>query len=113
MSRHALYRFDELDDPGARGFTITVDGEPVEGFVVRHGTAVHAYLNRCPHARLPLEWQTDRFLDDAGNYIFCANHAALFRIEDGYCIAGPCAQKSLTRLPVAVREGWIYYGPED
>lgn len=44
----------------------------------------------------------DQFLNLDGDLIQCATHDALFRLEDGVCIAGPCAGRSLTRLRVEV-----------
>jgi len=46
-----------------------------------------------------LGWQPDRFLDDSASLIQCATHGALFLIENGECIAGPCAGQSLTAVP--------------
>ncbi|WP_408005462.1 Rieske (2Fe-2S) protein [Pseudomonas huanghezhanensis] len=70
--------------------------------VVRRAGQVYAYQNRCPHRGVPLEWLPDQFLDTSASLIRCATHGALFLIEDGQCIAGPCEGKSLT--PVACYE---------
>jgi len=35
----------------------------------------------------------------SASLIQCATHGALFLIESGECIAGPCAGQSLTALP--------------
>ena len=37
----------ELDDPGARGFTMGRGTWPLRGFVVRRGAELRAYLNHC------------------------------------------------------------------
>jgi nitrite reductase/ring-hydroxylating ferredoxin subunit len=42
----------------------------------------------------------DQFLDERRELIVCATHAALFRIDDGRCIAGPCAGAYLRKLSV-------------
>ena len=76
--------------------------------LVRRGSLIRAYLNRCPHTGSPLNWLPDRFLDDDAKRIVCATHAALFRMEDGYCLAGPCAGQSLTSLPVVIRNSDVY-----
>ena len=49
-----------------------------------------------------LDWVPDRFMSEDGSYIMCATHGALFEIEDGDCIAGPCAGDRLTDVPVTV-----------
>ncbi|MFN3355944.1 MAG: Rieske (2Fe-2S) protein [Pseudomonas sp.] len=65
---------------------------------VRRDGIAYFYINRCPHRGIPLEWQPDQFLDDSASLIQCATHGALFLIENGECIAGPCAGKSLKAL---------------
>jgi len=101
----ALCALDDLADPGARGFTAELGGRPLELFVVRKGGAVHGYVNRCPHTGVNLEWLADQFLDEDGALIVCATHGALFQIESGYCVAGPCAGDRLRPVPVAVADG--------
>jgi len=103
-----LCHLDDIADPGARGFRAPVGGEPRSLFVVRRGRTVYGYVNSCPHTGVALEWVPDRFLDPDGELIVCAMHGALFRIEDGVCIAGPCAGDSLRPVPVEVtRDGSI------
>jgi nitrite reductase/ring-hydroxylating ferredoxin subunit len=78
-------------------------------FVVRGDGGLRGYLNRCPHRGLPLNWLPDRFLDADGIHIQCANHGALFNIDDGYCVAGPCAGGRLTPVRLITRgtELWL------
>jgi nitrite reductase/ring-hydroxylating ferredoxin subunit len=103
-----LCGFDELAEPGCRGFAVP----PAAGdlgaeslFVVRRDGQVYGYLNRCPHTGAPLEWQPHQFLDPDGSFIQCALHGALFQPEDGYCVSGPCAGDRLQSLRVEVRAG--------
>jgi nitrite reductase/ring-hydroxylating ferredoxin subunit len=37
--------------------------------------------------------------------ILCATHGAEFRIEDGYCVLGPCTGQSLEPVAVKLRDG--------
>ncbi|MCG7985298.1 MAG: Rieske (2Fe-2S) protein [Candidatus Thiodiazotropha lotti] len=104
-SIHRLCRFDELEDPGSRGFSVELEGGVQEILVVRKGGRVYGYLNRCPHTGINLEWQPDQFLDLSQSYIQCVTHGALFRVEDGLCLRGPCAGDALSPIPVDVREG--------
>lgn len=96
----ALCGLDDIEDPGARGFAIERDGRLQDIFIVRRGEQVHGYVNKCPHTGGPLDWAPDQFIDSDQNLIQCATHDALFRIGDGFCVAGPCAGQSLT--PVAI-----------
>ncbi len=102
-----LCRFDELADPDSRGFALQTAAGPQDIFIVRRGAEAFAYVNHCPHTGSPLDWLPDQFLSLDRRLIQCALHAALFRIEDGRCVAGPCAGQALTSVPVALEEGWI------
>ena len=106
--RHFLCRFDELDDPGARGFSLPLSSETLELVVVRREGAVFAYRNRCPHTGVNLEWREDHFLDLSGCFIQCATHGALFKPEDGYCVRGPCAGQRLTPLKLVMVSERLY-----
>lgn len=66
-----------------------------------------AYVNDCPHANTPLDWQPGQFLSADRQFILCATHGARFRIRDGYCIHGPCIGASLIAVPIALRDGSV------
>jgi len=97
----------ELGEDGARAFTIGGGDWPLRGFVVRAGAAVRGYVNRCPHAGHPLNLLPHRFLTTDATLIVCASHGALFEKDGGYCVAGPCAGRSLTRIALEVRSGFV------
>jgi nitrite reductase/ring-hydroxylating ferredoxin subunit len=100
-----LCRLDEIPDPGGKGFTFGEGKTREEIFVLRKGGKVYGYVNRCPHAGVPLDWTPDRFLDHTNTLIMCATHGALFGIEDGLCVAGPCKGRSLAAIDVTVASG--------
>jgi nitrite reductase/ring-hydroxylating ferredoxin subunit len=97
----------ELDATGAKEFEY---GDPRRywGFVVRSGGAVRGYVNACPHVGLPLNLSGDHFFDAEGKLLLCQMHGALFRPEDGYCVAGPCAGERLKLLAIEVRDGAVW-----
>lgn len=97
----------DLGDPDARGFTMGAGEWPLRGFVVRRGDIVRAYVNHCPHAGFPLNWQPDVFLAPGEQLIRCIMHGALFDIESGDCVAGPCLGHALQPVPVHVRDGCV------
>lgn len=99
-----LIKSVELEEGQSKGFVMT--GTPI--FIVRHQGKVWAYRNSCPHRKTPLEWLPNQFLDDDKLFIQCATHGALFTIENGLCISGPCYQKSLISLKVEERDEAIY-----
>ena len=100
-------RLSELEGGGARGFTIGGAAWPLRGFVVRVGDRVYGYLNRCPHAGHPLDLRPQQFLTCDGTLILCSSHGALFEKASGYCVAGPCAGRSLSPVPLQVRCGFV------
>jgi nitrite reductase/ring-hydroxylating ferredoxin subunit len=108
---------EDLPDAGereGREFDVRPDGY-AKLFLVRRGDEVFAYLNRCPHRGTPLNWVPDQFLDRERNHILCATHGALFRLEDGHCLAGPCAGDALDPVEIELRDGAVYlvgYSPE-
>ena len=107
--RYPLCRKDELADPGSRGFSLKLHGEDLHLLVVCQEGQVYAFRNRCPHTGVNLEWRPDQFLDHSERYIQCATHGALFRIEDGFCLRGPCAGASLESLALIDEDGWLYF----
>ena len=98
---------DTVADGKARNFVLQLRAGRFHGFVVRQGETVHGYVDRCPHAGVPMARQLDDYLTPAGELIACSWHGALFRIEDGVCVGGPCVGQSLTPWPVGVRDGRI------
>jgi nitrite reductase/ring-hydroxylating ferredoxin subunit len=97
-----LCRLEEIEDGEGRGFSLGEGTEAVDIVVVREGERVYGYVNSCPHTGTPLDWTPDQFMSEDGGHILCATHGALFRIENGHCLAGPCMGDSLTAAPVAL-----------
>jgi nitrite reductase/ring-hydroxylating ferredoxin subunit len=102
-----LCRLDDLPDPGARNFVLQIGDAFFHGFVVRRGEAATGFVDRCPHAGLPLAQELDRYLTRDGALILCSWHGALFRPDDGFCVGGPCAGRSLEPWPVSVVDGTV------
>lgn len=100
-------RLAELERQGARAFAIGAGDWPLRGFIVRAGSSVQGYVNRCPHAGHPLNLLPDRFLTDDGALILCCSHGALFEKSTGYCVAGPCAGRSLISIELEIRDGFV------
>lgn len=91
---HFLCTSAELGEGQSRGFT----RENLELLGIRRQGTVYLYRNRCPHRGIPLNWQPDQFLDSSASLITCARHGALFLIESGECVAGPCEGDALEPL---------------
>lgn len=98
---------DLIADGAARNYVLQIGDKRFHGFVVRRGEAVFGYADRCPHQGLPLAQELDRYLTPDGDLIMCSWHGAVFSVEEGACVGGPCLGARLTSWPVEVREGRV------
>ena len=97
-----LCKTTDIDDPGSKSFEAKIKHETHSIFIVKKNGEFHAYYNQCPHTGANLEWQEDQFLDMDKELIQCATHDALFTIDTGECIAGPCVGDSLKEIPLKI-----------
>lgn len=103
-----LCKTTDIEDPGSKSFEVKIGRETRSMFVVHKNGEFFAYHNQCPHTGASLEWQEDQFLDLDKALIQCATHDALFLIDTGECIAGPCAGDMLRAIPITIKDGSIY-----
>ena len=90
-------------------FSLTDGGIEQQAFVLRFQGQVVAYLNRCAHTGLELDWIAGRFLDAEGRWLICAAHGALYEPTTGGCAAGPCVGRGpLVPVPVVEIDGVVY-----
>jgi nitrite reductase/ring-hydroxylating ferredoxin subunit len=89
-------------------FALPELGEHVTGFVVRCNGVPHAYVNRCAHVPVELDWQEGDFFDLSGHYLICATHGAHYEPDSGKCVMGPCTGASLQPLTVVEHDGNVY-----
>lgn len=99
-----LCRASDITEGQSKG--LEIQGQRL--LVIRKNGALHVYENRCPHRGIPLEWLPDQFLDSSGSLIQCATHGALFLIDTGECVAGPCAGQALRARSAIERDGIIW-----
>ncbi len=92
----------EIADPGAKGFSLKQGRKERLLFLVKKEGQIYAYENHCPHAGINLEWQAHDFLDNDNAYIQCSVHGALFQIETGHCVGGPCNGTGLTCINIEI-----------
>lgn len=104
---HILCALEDIPLNSSKGFAADPEAYYADFLVVRTDEGVYAYRNHCPHAGAPMEWQPDQFLDYSQSYIQCGLHGALFQIESGYCVGGPCQGRSLESFPIEVRDGLL------
>ena len=106
-----LCDLNKIEDGGSDGFVVDTDGGRCGIIVIRQGGSFVSYINSCPHIGTPLEIQHGKFLDEAGEHILCSTHGALFQIEDGLCIAGPCINDRLSPVNLELHRGVLYVDP--
>lgn len=99
-----LFNITDITEDKAKGFTINEHSL----FAVKKDGQIYLYLNKCPHLNINLEFRPDDFLDSENNFIQCVNHGALFEIESGRCIAGPCSGQSLTPVKFKIENDQVF-----
>jgi nitrite reductase/ring-hydroxylating ferredoxin subunit len=110
---YVICRLDDIPSRKAKGFQLArIDPDGVERpwpiIVVRWGRHVFAYLNRCPHNGVALDWERNQFLDpDYGTRLMCGKHGARFDLATGLCVEGPCKGESLTPVASTILDGDI------
>ena len=86
-----LCNSSELVDGGkAVPFDVVYAGQTCRAFAVRFEGQVQAYLNRCTHVAMEMDYQPDRFFDESGRWLLCATHGAAYHPATGACAGGPC-----------------------
>ena len=99
---------DLVDGGMAVPFDVAYGGQTCRAFAIRYRGQVHAYLNRCTHVAMEMDWQPDRFFDDTGQWLLCGSHGAAYRPDTGACGGGPC-RGALTRINLTERDGVVHW----
>ncbi len=89
-----LCHIDDIAEGKTRGFEV---GD-LKIIALKKNAAVHLYVNRCPHLGLNLEFQPDDFLNYDETFIQCSTHGAMFTLDTGECVLGPCKGASLQEI---------------
>lgn len=84
----------DLIEGAAGGLAVPFDvlyaGQTCRAFAIRFEGLPHAYLNRCSHVAMELDWQPNRVFDNTGQWLLCASHGAAYKPDTGECAGGPC-----------------------
>ena len=92
----------------AVSFDVIYHGHACRAFAVRYDNRAYAYLNRCSHVPMEMDYQPDRFFDMTGHWLICATHGATYHPETGACQGGPC-QGGLVRINLEERDGVVHW----
>lgn len=104
----ALCKVSDISENSAKSLKINNNGSKIDAFIVKRNGNVYAYLNNCPHLGVSLNWSPDQFLSEDGSMIQCATHHALFEIESGHCVSGPCTGQALPGVAIEIRGEEVY-----
>jgi nitrite reductase/ring-hydroxylating ferredoxin subunit len=102
-NEHGMIAIDSADlVDGGKGirFALPALGEFVTGFVVRFQGKPYAYVNRCAHISVELDWNEGDFFTAQQDFLICSTHGANYRPDNGFCVMGPCKGKSLKPIKV-------------
>jgi nitrite reductase/ring-hydroxylating ferredoxin subunit len=88
-------------------FAILLRGALQEAFAIRFEGQPRAYVNRCAHVPMELDWNPGKFFDAEGSALICSTHGALYHPTSGRCLGGPCRGRGLHLLAVQERDGMI------
>jgi len=102
-----LCRSTDLQECGlAVSFDVLYQGQSCWAFAVRFQGEVHAYLNRCSHVAMEMDFQPNRFFDATGQWLICATHGALYAPDTGRCMNGPC-RGALIKIALSEQDGMV------
>ena len=100
--------FDLAEGALAVPFDVVYAGQTCRAFAVRYRGQPHAYLNRCTHVAMELDWQPNRIFDDSGQWLLCASHGAAYMPATGECAGGPC-HGGLVKIMLSEMDGVVYW----
>ena len=105
MMDHLLCQRGDIPEGGSNGFAFTDNTGALRNYmVINKSDTLYIYENSCPHIGVPLDFNPGKFLDTSGEMIICSTHGALFEIENGNCVSGPCAGKNLVAVAYEERD---------
>ena len=99
---------DLLEAGHAIPFDVVYAGQTCRAFAIRFKGTAHAYLNRCTHVAMELDWQPNRVFDATGQWLLCASHGAAYLPDTGQCAGGPC-QGGLVKIHLVDNDGVVYW----
>ena len=108
-----IARVGELAPGETKKFVFLAGGQEVEAFVLNVGGRHHAYVNRCRHVPMSLDWVENQFFTEDGQYIQCATHGAYYVPDTGECVAGPPCGKHLVRIALTIEGDTIVAHPPE
>ena len=112
-ARYKVAPTDALAPGESLKFLMPIRGADEECFLINFGGEYHAYVNRCRHVPMAMDWVDNQFFAEDGRYLMCQTHNAYYEPASGECIAGPptACGKYLYRVLTEIDDGVIYARP--
>lgn len=104
-----ICNIDDIKDNGASVYKLNNSNIDYEIIIVRKNFKIHGFKNLCPHANLPLNLNSLEVLSRDKKHLICKNHAALFDIDSGVCVSGPCIGKGLELVNLKIKDEKIFF----
>ena len=101
-------RTGELTHGSSKKFTLRCAGRTIEALLVNYEGNFFAYVNRCRHIPISMDWVDNRFFTEDGRYIICANHGATYEPRTGECVWGPCFGAFLRGVPLKIDDEKVF-----
>lgn len=89
------------------------EDEVIPAFAIRYDYQLFAYLNRCGHIAIPLDYMPGEVFSDDGQTLICSTHGAEYAPDTGACLGGPCFGVGLEKLEVKESQGQLYLDHSD
>jgi nitrite reductase/ring-hydroxylating ferredoxin subunit len=102
---------DLIERGAAVPFQVMYCAQPCSAFAIRYQGQVHAYLNRCSHVPMEMDYRPNEFFDITGHSLMCATHGAMYSPQTGQCRMGPC-RGGLIKIGLSERDGDVQWHTE-
>lgn len=102
-------------EEGKKGLRFDVKnlaGDELPAFVVRYNGHYFAYVNRCGHIAIQLDFMPGDFFSDDGQTLMCSTHGAEYAPDTGACLGGPCYGVGLEPISIRESEGRLFLADE-
>ena len=92
-------------------FYVIAAGVRLPAFAVRYRGEARAFINRCAHLAVELDWQQGHFFALNGLSLVCATHGARYHPHSGACVSGRCSGNGLVAIPLVEIDNRVCLAP--
>ena len=98
---------------GLRFDVLNTKGETIPAFAVKYDYQYFAYMNKCGHIAVQLDYMPGEFFSDDGQTLICSTHGAEYAPDTGTCLGGPCYGIGLEPLLISEADGSLFLENDD